>query len=278
MESHQQKFSVGYVLMAVLGLLLIQSLLFAPHVDNVTYSEFKTLVKKGKVSDLVLDRQSIAGTLAVDGLEGVLAKERIAELKRNGGATHRFVTARVDDPGLVADLEAANVKFAGRIEVTWLTTLLSWVLPALVFVSVWMFVTRRMGGAQGGLLSMGKSRAKVYMQHSTGVTFDDVAGIDEARRRSSTSSRRRSATSGSAARSRKVCSSSGRRARARHSSQRPSRARPECPSSVSAARTSWRCSSGWAPRGSATSSPRPRRRRRASSSSTSSTRSARPVG
>jgi len=59
--------------------------------------------------------------------------------------------------------------------------LLSWILPALVFVGVWAFVMRRMGGAQGGLLAIGKSKAKVYVQHETGVTFDDVAGIDEAR-------------------------------------------------------------------------------------------------
>ena len=182
MEPKQRKFSVGYVIATVLALVLIQSILFAPHAENLSYSEFKLLVKKGKVSDLVLDKQTITGTLAAEGLEGLLPKEKIEELKRSGGGAHRFVTARVDDPGLVAELEAANVKFTGRVENTWLTTLLSWILPTLLFMGVWVFVMRRMsGGAQGGLLAIGKSKARVYLQHTTGVTFDDVAGIDEAR-------------------------------------------------------------------------------------------------
>jgi cell division protease FtsH len=181
MEAKQKTFSVGYVIAIVVAIVLLQSVFFAPHAENLSYSEFKTLVRNGKVSDLVLDKQVITGTLATEGLEGVFSKERVEALKRDGGGAHRFTTARVDDPALVAELEAANVKFTGRAENTWLSVLLSWVVPALVFMGVWMFVMRRMGGAQGGLLAIGKSKAKVYVQHSTGVTFDDVAGIDEAR-------------------------------------------------------------------------------------------------
>jgi cell division protease FtsH len=181
MELNRQKFSIGYLVATVLALILIQSLLFAPHAATLSYSEFKTLVKKGKVSDLVLDKQTVSGSLAAEGLEGLLSKEKIEELKRRGGNVHRFTTARVDDPGLVAELETANVKFTGHVENTWISTLLSWVLPTLLFMGVWVFVMRRMSGAQSGLLTIGKSKAKVYVQHSTGVTFDDVAGIDEAR-------------------------------------------------------------------------------------------------
>src|SRR5512142_1875437 len=148
MEPKQRTFSVGYVIATVLALVLIQSILLAPHAESLSYSEFKTLVKKGKVSDLVLDRQTISGTLAAEGLEGLLPKAKLEELKRSDGGAHRFVTTRVDDPGLVAELEAANVKFTGRVENTWLTTLLSWILPTLLFVGVWLFVMRRMGGAQ----------------------------------------------------------------------------------------------------------------------------------
>ena len=176
-----QKFSLGYLVAAAFALMLFYSFLLAPHPESISYSEFKTLLHKGKVSDLILDGQAITGTLAIDGLEGVLPKEKIEALKRSGGTTYRFVTVRVEDPGLVTELEAANVKFTGRVDKTWLTTVLSWLLPTLLFMGVWMFVMRRMGGAQGGLLAIGKSKAKVYMQHSTGVTFDDVAGIDEAR-------------------------------------------------------------------------------------------------
>jgi cell division protease FtsH len=181
MQAKLQKVSIGYVLATVLALLLIQSVFFQPHALNLSYSEFKALARKGKVSNVVLDRQTIAGTLPADGLEGLLPAEKLEELKRAGAGPHAFVTARVDDPGLVAELEAAGVKFTGRVENTWLSTLLSWILPALIFVGVWVFLMRRMGGAQSGLLAIGKSKAKVYVQHETGVTFDDVAGIDEAR-------------------------------------------------------------------------------------------------
>jgi cell division protease FtsH len=180
MEPKRQRFSIGYFIAALTVLFLLQSVLFAPRAENLSYSEFKALVKKGKLSNLVLDKQTIAGTLAVDGLEGLLSKERLEELKRSGGGPHQFTTARVDDPGLVAELEAANVKFAGRVENTWLSALLSWVLPAVVFVGVWVLLMRRLGPQQG-LMAIGKSKARVYVEHETGVTFDDVAGIDEAR-------------------------------------------------------------------------------------------------
>jgi len=154
--------------------------LFAPHTENVSYNEFKALVKRGKVTDLLLDRQSITGTLSSEGLEGLLLKEKIEELKRYGKGVHRFITVRVEDPGLVPELEAAKVRFSGRVENTWFSLLLSWVVPALIFVGLWAFLIRRMN-PQSGLMSIGKSRAKVYVERSTGVSFDDVAGIDEAR-------------------------------------------------------------------------------------------------
>ena len=181
MHAKQQNFTIWYFVAALLILFVIQALVLAPHVANLSYSEFKSLVAKDKVSDLVIGKQVISGTLAANGLEGLLPKEKLDALKRYGGGVHRFVTARVDDPGLVAELEAAHVPFTGSVENTWLTALLSWVVPAVVFVGLWALLMRRMGNTQSGLLAIGKSRAKVYVEHSTGVTFDDVAGIDEAR-------------------------------------------------------------------------------------------------
>ena len=180
MEPKQQHFSIWYFVLAFVILLALQSVLFAPHTENLSYNEFKALVARGKVADLVLDRQTITGTLSQEGLEGVLPREKIEELKRYGKGMHRFITARVDDPGLVPQLEATKVRFSGRVENTWFWILLSWVLPALIFVGLWGVLIRRMG-PQSGLMSIGKSRAKVYVQRSTGVSFEDVAGIDEAR-------------------------------------------------------------------------------------------------
>ena len=181
MEKTQQNVSIGYFVATMIALLILQLVVFAPHAETLSYSEFKTLVQKGKVSDLVLDKQTITGTLAADGLEGLLPREKLEELKRAGGAgAHRFSVTRVEDPGLVSELEAANIKFAGRPENTWLSTLLSWLLPTVVFVGVWLVLMRRLSPQQG-LMAIGKSKARVYVEHETGVTFDDVAGIDEAR-------------------------------------------------------------------------------------------------
>jgi cell division protease FtsH len=160
MEAKQTKFSVGYAIATLIAIFLLQSILFAPHAENLTYSEFKTLVKKGKVNDLVLDKKVITGTLAAEGLEGLLPKDKIDELKQYGSDAHRFVTARVDDPGLVGELEAANVKFTGRVENTWLSTLLSWVLPTLLFVGVWAFVMRRMAGPRVACSPSGRARPR----------------------------------------------------------------------------------------------------------------------
>jgi cell division protease FtsH len=166
--------------MILIAIVVNQLPFFAARATNVSYSEFKALVRKGKVANLTLGKETIGGTLSTEGLEGLLPRESVEELKRLGGATRPFVTTRVDDPGLVAELEQAKVKFAGHVENTWLLTLLSWILPALVFVGVWVLVMRRFGPQQG-LMAIGKSKARVYVERKTGVTFDDIAGIDEAR-------------------------------------------------------------------------------------------------
>jgi cell division protease FtsH len=180
MEPRKRNFAVGLFALIFIAISVNQFQVFAPRATNVSYSEFKALVRKGKVANLTLGKETIGGTLSTEGLEGLLPKESVEEVKRLGGATRPFVTARVDDPGLVAELEQAKVKFAGHVENTWLLTLLSWILPALVFVGVWVLVMRRFGPQQG-LMAIGKSKARVYVEHKTGVTFDDIAGIDEAR-------------------------------------------------------------------------------------------------
>ena len=181
MEPRQRQFSIGYTIATVIALLLIQAYLFGPHPETLAYSDFIRLLKAGKVSDLTLSKQTIWGTLATSGLDAFLPKEKVAELQRAGTGVHRFVTTRIDDPALVHELQAANVRFTGTAENTWLSLLASWVLPAVIFFGLWSFVVRRMAGVQGGLMAIGKSKAKVYVERNTGVSFQDVAGIDEAR-------------------------------------------------------------------------------------------------
>ena len=180
MEQNQRRFSIWYFVAAFLILLAIQNFLIGVITETLTYSEFKTLLKAGKITEVTLGDRVITGRMKQDGLEGLLPKQKIAEIQRFGTGDQRFVVVRVNDSALVPELEAAKVPFAGRLENTWFTTLLSWVIPALIFVGIWMFLMKRMGGASG-LVALGKSKAKVYVEKQTGVTFQDVAGIDEAR-------------------------------------------------------------------------------------------------
>ncbi len=182
MEKNQQ-FSIWYFFAAFLLIVALQDYLAPPHVDNLPYSDFKTFLRTGKITEVALGEAVITGTLANDGAgEGLSPKtaERLAKLSKE---PHPFTTVRVADPALVADLEAAKVPFAGRVESKWLPALLSWVVPALVFFALWSFLIKRISGQQGmgGFMSVGKSRAKVYMETDTKVTFDDVAGVDEAK-------------------------------------------------------------------------------------------------
>ncbi len=180
MEQNQRRFSIWYFVAAFVVLLAVESFVMGAITENLTYNEFKALLRAGKVTEVTLTDKVITGRLRQEGLEGVLPNEKISEIRRFGGGEQRFVVVRVDDPALVRELEEAKVRFAGRLQSTWVTALLSWVLPALVFVGIWMFFMKRMGAASG-LVSLGKSKAKVYMEKQTGVTFQDVAGIDEAR-------------------------------------------------------------------------------------------------
>ena len=181
MEKKHQ-FSLWYFAIALLAIVAMQDYLFSP-VHDLAYSDFKALVRAGKVKDVALGEQIISGTMDAQGLESILPAESVEQLKKLGPGEHRFNTLKVDDPALVPDLEAAKVRFSGHVESKWIPTLLSWVVPAVVFFAIWSFAMRRMAGQQGlgGLFTVEKSKARVYMETDTKVTFEDVAGVDEAK-------------------------------------------------------------------------------------------------
>ena len=97
-----------------------------------------------------------------------------------GRTTRLFTTVRVDDPELIQLLDQHNVQYSGRVESQWLQAILSWVVPILLFFGVWMFLYRRMG-AGGSVMTLGRSRAKIYGENDVQVTFNDVAGVQEAK-------------------------------------------------------------------------------------------------
>ena len=180
MENKQWQ-SLWYVLMIFWMIILFQNFFFASHPVNIAYSDFITLLKADKLDNVLLDESYITANVKTEGLVGLLPEDKLNEIKKYGGQEPQITTVRINDPSLVATLEAAKVKFNGQAENKWITLLLSWIIPALLFFALWSFLLKRMGSAAGGVLDVGKSKAKVYMEKETHVSFQDVAGVDEAK-------------------------------------------------------------------------------------------------
>ncbi len=162
------KFHIWYVFIAVWGVLLFHSLwVQSLQTEQIPYSQFETYLKEGRVTDIRISPNYIEGKLK-DPAEG---------------QPQQFVTVRVE-PELAEKLSAQNVKFAGELENTIVHDILSWILPALLFFGIWMFLMRRFAqreGLGGGFMAIGKSKAKIYMEKEVKVSFDDVAGVEEAK-------------------------------------------------------------------------------------------------
>ncbi|WP_020648675.1 ATP-dependent zinc metalloprotease FtsH [Solimonas variicoloris] len=161
------QLNLAYLLIAVFGVLMLQSLFSTmTRVEAVPYSEFQQRLKNGEISEVEISEDAVKGTLK----------------NPQPGKTQYLLANRVA-PELIAELDAAGVKYYQVHESGLLRTLASWVIPLLLFYAVWMFAFRKMADKQGmgGLLSIGKSRAKVFVETDTKVTFADVAGVDEAK-------------------------------------------------------------------------------------------------
>jgi len=159
-------WNMGYWLLALLLLFLLQDVWQnTSRVQTVPYSEFEKALSEGRIADVTVSERSVIGRLKVP-----------------DGTKTSLVAVRVE-PDLAARLEKFDVPYTRVVESTLLRDLMSWVVPALIFFGVWFFLFRGFAYKQGlgGMLSIGKSRAKIYVQTHTGVTFADVAGVDEAR-------------------------------------------------------------------------------------------------
>jgi cell division protease FtsH len=147
----------------------------------LAYSDFKQLLYAGKVGDVSLTEDTIQGTLkSGSGLSSLLPRDTADKIKC-GPDGCPFSTVRVADPELVPALEKAGVRFVGQPRSDWLSTLLSWLLPLAMMLWLWSVIAKRSGMMSGGLLDIGKSKARTYVASNTGITFNDVAGIDEAK-------------------------------------------------------------------------------------------------
>jgi len=157
-------FTFLYFIIAFIAIIVINSYFFKSEVKNIPYSEFKELIAKGKISDVVINTETVQGMLALD-----------------DGKKIKFLTSRVEDPDLVKELQKYNIKFAGYYENKIIKAIISWILPFAVIILIWNLLMRRMGGAPSSILNFGKSRGKIYGEDEIKITFEDVAGVDEAK-------------------------------------------------------------------------------------------------
>ncbi|MCX5817388.1 MAG: ATP-dependent zinc metalloprotease FtsH [Proteobacteria bacterium] len=163
-DKKTKSFTFIYFIIAFIAIIIINSYIFTSEVKNIPYSEFKELITKGKISDVVIDVEAIQGNLSLE-----------------SGKKTKFLTSRVDDPDIVKDLQKNNIKFSGQYENKFIKAIISWVLPFAIIILIWNLLMRKMGGAPSGILNFGKSRGKIYGEDEIKITFEDVAGVDEAK-------------------------------------------------------------------------------------------------
>ena len=155
------RFSIWYALAAILLFSYLQQYYFSSKVETIPYSQFKQYITEGKVVKLTIGPESINGTL-------------------KGNPEQGFTTIRVNDPGLVKEMDERKVSYSGWYENKFLSSLLSWILPLGFFFLIWRFAMKKMGPGMG-VMSFSKSKAKIFAESDTKVSFADVAGIDEAK-------------------------------------------------------------------------------------------------
>lgn len=164
-----KRFPIWMILFAVWTFFVVQGLWSQMReVEKLPYSQFLSYVDQNKVDNLTITEHEINGDLKASGSE----------------KTAQFVTTRVDDPNLTQHLSKHHIHYTGATENNFFKEVLSWILPALVFVGVWMFFLNRASNndsMMGGVMNIGRSKARVYVEENEKTTFADVAGVDEAK-------------------------------------------------------------------------------------------------
>ena len=163
------------------ALLVLQWAWLGQPSDVLPYSDFKQLLHAGKLEEVVVGENRIHGTLRDDGLEAVLPKQRLEQLKRDNEGRRAFSTVPVADPSLASELEAAHVRFEGEQKGSGPSEIWTWLFPIILYLIFWRLLMGGSGGIGRFALDIGKSRAHVHEISKSDVRFDDVAGIDEAK-------------------------------------------------------------------------------------------------
>jgi cell division protease FtsH len=155
--------AVWYVLGFLMLMALAQVWFMPPAGRSISYSEFKAAVRGGQVAEVTVGEQAIRGIYT-----------------RDVNGSRNFNAARIEDPKLIEELDAAGVKYTGEQVSRWLPEVIGWVIPLLLLFALWSFFVRRMSGAEGGVMSFARSKHRVFAEDDVKVSFADVAGVDEA--------------------------------------------------------------------------------------------------
>jgi cell division protease FtsH len=158
-------FSIWYFMIAILLITYLQQYFSSAKVETIPYSQFKQYIAEGSLGKLTIDPENINGTLK--------GKGNTPEQEQ------AFTTVRVNDPDLVKDLDDHKVIYSGHYESKFLGSILSWIIPTAIFFLIWRYVMKKMSPGMG-VMSFSKSKAKIFAESETKVSFADVAGIDEA--------------------------------------------------------------------------------------------------
>ena len=191
----QTRWVIGYFLVTLLVLWVWQGLISEFAVRTIPYSQFKVHLARREVVEAAVKQEEIVGRVVplaarepnAAPAEPVLTTPKTnavpLALRRALAETRPFLfrTVRIEDPDLVKELQSAGVEYSAVRPPFLSQFLLAWVLPVAVMIGLWTFIGRRFGAAGESILSFGKSRARLIVDKNTGVTFDDVAGCDEAK-------------------------------------------------------------------------------------------------
>ncbi|SDI34582.1 ATP-dependent zinc metalloprotease FtsH [Paraburkholderia phenazinium] len=177
-----EKSSLTSVLIVIGFITLMAAQLFLYRVpsETIAYSDFHKLLVARQLDNLEIGSEQISGSIQMPAAAPLLPASAASELAGHG-APWRFSTVRVTDDHLTEDLAAAGVRYTGLADTTWVSTLLGWIVPLLMLAVVWSVFMRRSGGSLRDFSGIGKSKPQLYVPQETEVTFDDIAGIDEAK-------------------------------------------------------------------------------------------------
>ena len=195
-EKKKLRLSFGYLILGLWAVLLVQQVLSAYLRPNrISYSDFKSFVVQNKVEEASVGKTVIQGRMKDNPPAPAAAAKPDQQQQQpqqpakpapstdaSKNRMNSFETVRIDDPDLMKDLAAHGVRATGVVESTFWRDALGWLIPIAIIGAFWMFMIRRIGQAgQNGFMTLGRSKAKVYMEKDVNVRFSDVAGVDEAK-------------------------------------------------------------------------------------------------